>query len=108
MTDIIGITVTALDVQVARLQIPENLGEHTRLKVLAMHPFGAKRPPTLPGNDASPGIRHPGEIHQGNNTFGLPTMLFAARRRQVQTRAMFIGLEELDGLLQRPVLMGSA
>src|SRR5258706_473613 len=101
----VSVAVAALDIQITRFQIPENLGEDTRLKVLPMDAFRVRGAPTVSGDDLPPGIRHPGEVHQRNNMLRLASVVLTPARLQIFPRPLFIGFEKPDRFLQGGVLV---
>ncbi len=95
----IGIPITPLDIQIPGFHIPENLGKHTCFKMLAIHSFRDHLPPRLPHDDASPGIRHPGKIHQRKHLWRRAFVALDARGVHIFAGTMLIGLQKLDRLL---------
>jgi len=104
LVPIVSILITALDVEIARFEIPEQLRKDGDLEVPPQDFVGTGAAFALPGHELPPGVRGPGQINQGNALFlGCSWLLHRRGGQPVPTTSLVL-LEKADGLFQTAIL----
>ncbi len=101
----IGVEIAAFNVEVARFEVPEDLGEDADLKQLAFDLLWGGSPFALAADHPPPDVRHPGEVEQGDEARRLLGLAFLSADGQPVPSPMLIGEQEGNGFLQPNILM---
>src|SRR5437868_5653778 len=96
--------VTTFDVEVSRLEIPHELGEHTHLKVPPLHPIWALYPTTCPADQLPPDVGNPAEIKQFDALFFRRVLIFNGGCDEPFAAAGLVKLQKMQRGFHRGIL----